>query len=139
MAIASESLLQVKTIDHVTIVVKDLERSAQFYHGILGMTPIERPAFGFPGLWFQAGKTQIHMNVEGDDAGRAGFGDLGAKSPSRGFHFAFEVDDCDQAAEKLREKGIEIVVGPKSRPDGPRQLYIHDPDGHLVELFSFLK
>jgi hypothetical protein len=28
------------------------------------------------------------------------------------------------------------VAGPQSRPDGPRQLYIYDPDGYLVELFS---
>jgi len=128
--------LAVKIIDHITLVVKDLDRSERFYRDVLGMESIDRPGFGFPGLWFQAGPTQIHMNVESEEAGRAGLPLCDGTSTSRGFHFAFEVDDCDAAADVLREQGIEIVVGPKTRPDGPRQLYIYDPDGHLVELYS---
>ena len=130
------SLLTVKAIDHVTLVVQDLKRSESFYRDVLGMKPIPRPGFGFPGLWFQAGSTQIHMNVAGDEAGRAGLPKCEGTSTSRGFHFAFEVDDCDKAAEILIANGIEIAVGPKTRPDGPRQLYIYDPDDHLVEIFS---
>lgn len=128
--------LSVKTIDHVTLVVKDLERSRRFYRDVLGMVETERPAFGFPGLWFQAGETQVHMNVEGPEAGPAGMADFQGTMPSRGFHFAFEVDDCDAAAAQLKQMGIEIVTGPRSRPDGPRQLYIYDPDGYLVEIYS---
>jgi catechol 2,3-dioxygenase-like lactoylglutathione lyase family enzyme len=128
--------LNVKTIDHVTLVVQDLERSRWFYRDLLGMSETTRPNFGFPGLWFQAGETQIHMNVEGPEAGRAGTLAFEGSSPSRGFHFAFEVDDCDAAAEQLRQMGIEIVAGPRARPDGPRQLYIYDPDHYLVEIYS---
>ncbi|MCA9213610.1 MAG: VOC family protein [Planctomycetales bacterium] len=133
---ATLPLLSAKVIDHVTLVVTDLERSQQFYRDVLGMTPVERPAFGFPGLWFQSGNTQIHMNVAGEEAGRAGLPKCDGTCTSRGFHFAFEVDDCDAAAQILRDNGIEIAVGPKTRPDGPRQLYVYDPDDHLVEIFS---
>src|SRR5262249_50070306 len=52
--------IRVKSIDHVTLVVKDLERSRRFYVDVLGMREVPRPAFSFTGLWFQAGKTQIH-------------------------------------------------------------------------------
>jgi catechol 2,3-dioxygenase-like lactoylglutathione lyase family enzyme len=128
--------LKVKTIDHITLVVKDLEQSRHFYEDVLGMAMTERPAFGFPGLWFQCGTTQIHMNVEGDEAGPAGLPPFEGNNPSRGFHFAFEVDSCDAAADQLRELGIEIITGPRSRPDGARQLYIYDPDGYLVEVYS---
>ena len=130
------SLLSVKIIDHITLVVKDLERSEKFYRDVLGMEPIARPGFGFPGLWFQSGTTQIHMNVAGEEAGSAGLPKCDGSSTSRGFHFAYEVDDCDQAAAVLQDNGIPIAVGPKTRPDGPRQLYIYDPDNHLVEIFS---
>ncbi len=136
MSQVSLSSLKVKTIDHVTLVVKDLERSRQFYCDLLGMAEIARPNFGFPGLWFQAGNTQIHMNVEGPEAGTAGMPPFDGESPSRGFHFAFEVEDCDAAAEQLRQMGIEIVTGPRPRPDGPRQMYIYDPDNYLVEIYS---
>ncbi len=136
MSTANVSSLRVKKIDHITIVVKDLERSTRFFAEVLGMETIERPNFGFPGRWFQAGDTQIHMNVESEEAGQAGLPLLGAKHQSRGFHFAFEVEDCDVAAYRLTELGIAIATGPRSLPDGACQLYVYDPDGHLVEIYS---
>src|SRR4051812_5217629 len=69
--------IRVKGIDHVTLVVKDLERSRQFYAGTLGMREVPRPAFPFAGLWFQAGRTQIHLNREA-----AGFGPAGNLLPA---------------------------------------------------------
>lgn len=128
--------IRVKTIDHVTIVASDLERSARFYTEVLGMAEVERPAFGFPGRWLQAGSTQVHLNLEGERAGPAGLPRRGGTSLSAGFHYAFEVDDCAAAMARVEELGVPIAEGPKTRPDGARQFYIHDPDGHLVELFS---
>lgn len=128
--------VRAKTIDHITIVVENLQRSTHFYSHVLGLERMERPDFGFPGAWLQAGTTQIHMNTASPEAGQAGLPSLGAAQVSRGFHFAFQVEDCDRAAEQLRAEGIEIVTGPRSRPDGARQLYIYDPDGHLIELCS---
>lgn len=136
VSVNSTPLLSVKVIDHITLVVQDLDRSERFYRDILGMVPTERPGFGFPGLWFQSGNTQIHMNVQGNEAGSAGLPPFDGSMPSRGFHFAFEVESCDDAAVQLQQAGIEIVTGPRSRPDGPRQLYIYDPDGYLVEIYS---
>ncbi len=37
---------------------------------------------------------------------------------------------------RMKDLGVAIAEGPKTRPDGARQFYDHDPDGHLVELFS---
>ncbi len=51
-------------------------------------------------------------------------------------HFAFEVEDADVAARQLRDREVAIAAGPRHRPDGATQLYIQDPDGHLVEIFS---
>ena len=62
----------VKTIDHITIVAKDLDKSVEFYVDLLGMQSVYRPDFGFPGRWFQAGQTQIHLNQESAAAGSAG-------------------------------------------------------------------
>ena len=136
MSKADAVKLNVKTIDHVTIVVKDLEKSRAFYEDILGMQPVTRPGFGFPGLWFEAGLRQIHLVLESSEAGPAGLPAFRGTHPSRGLHFAFEVQSCDQAAELLNALNVPIVDGPKSRPDGARQLYVHDPDGHLVEITS---
>ena len=129
--------ISVKRIDHVTVIISDLDKTRAFYKDLLGMDEVSRPNFGFPGLWFQAGTTQIHATMESPEAGRAGWGDhQGATLESRGHHFAFEVDDAYACADLLRSKGIEILRGPQNRPDGPVQLYIADPDGHIIELYS---
>ena len=126
----------VKHIDHVTLVVQDLDRSRQFYVGLLGMEEVERPGFGFPGLWFQAGETQIHLIAAHEESGPAKIFVPEKCELSRTRHFAFEVDDADATVQQLHERNVPIVAGPKQRPDGPTQLYINDPDGNLVELFS---
>jgi catechol 2,3-dioxygenase-like lactoylglutathione lyase family enzyme len=127
----------VKSIDHVTLVVKDLARSAAFYVDLLGMRQVERPGFNFPGLWFQAGATQIHLILQHEGSGPAG---LPAFPPPIGagrvFHFAFEVPDCRSAIERLKAAGVHVRGGPSLRPDGYVQTWCHDPDGHVVELFS---
>jgi catechol 2,3-dioxygenase-like lactoylglutathione lyase family enzyme len=128
--------IRVRFIDHVTIVVKDVERSRQFYVGVLGMEDVPRPGFGFGGAWFQAGPSQIHLVEESAASGPAGLGKSSGTSLSRGHHFAFEVADALAAARSLADQGIKLAAGPKQRPDGPTQIYVHDPDGHLVELFS---
>ena len=129
--------IKAKFIDHITIIISSLDKTREFYCNVLGLDEVARPAFSFPGLWFQAGNTQIHATVESPEAGRAGWGDQGVELVARGHHFAFEVDDAMQCAEVLRAKGIELLDGPRNRPDGPVQLYIADPDGHIVELFSY--
>jgi catechol 2,3-dioxygenase-like lactoylglutathione lyase family enzyme len=137
-AAAAPIALRVKSLDHVTLVVKDLDRSHEFYAGGLGMQPIERPAFSFAGSWFQAGKTQIHLILEHPESGPAGVPiPQQLLGMSRTHHFAFEVDDAYAATEILRQKGIPVVSGPKNRPDGMIQVFATDPDGHVVELCSW--
>jgi catechol 2,3-dioxygenase-like lactoylglutathione lyase family enzyme len=101
------------------------------------MRQVERPDFNFPGLWFQAGTTQIHLILQHEGSGPAG---LPAFPPPIGagrvFHFAFEVPDCRSAIERLKEAGVHVRGGPSLRPDGYVQTWCHDPDGHVVELFS---
>ncbi|MFO0918129.1 MAG: VOC family protein [Planctomycetaceae bacterium] len=125
--------LTVKSLDHVTLVVKDLARTREFYVGVLGMRHVPRPNFSFAGDWYQAGDTQIHIILEAESTGPAG---TGQEPHSRGRHFAFLVENAEAAHRQLLEHGIAIVSPPKLRPDGAVQVFIHDPDGHLVELCS---
>lgn len=128
--------LRVRSFDHITLIVADLEATRHFYVDVLGMSESPRPDFDFPGAWFGIGEVQIHATVASEFAGIAGWGDRQVKSVSRGHHFAFEVRDVNAAFEQVKQLGIEVGDGPKTRPDGARQLYIYDPDRHVVELFS---
>ena len=128
--------IRVQSIDHVTVIVKDLERSRRFYVDILGMREVPRPAFSFEGLWFQAGNTQVHLIRETADSAPAGNLLEPAKRSSRAQHTAFLVDDAEATIAHLKEWNVAIMGGPKARPDGYVQVFVADPDGHVIELCS---
>ena len=133
MTTAVAQRLKVKTLDHVTLVVKDLEQSRKFYVDVLGMDLLERPGFHFAGSWFGAGTTQIHLILENAESGPAG---LDSPASSRSHHFAFEVADCYAATDWVKQAAVIIISGPKERPDGAVQTFVLDPDRHVVELCS---
>ena len=128
--------INVKSFDHVTLICADLEATRRFYVDVLGMNEAPRPAFKFPGLWFQTGGIQIHATQESVEAGKAGWGDRGNSIASRGHHIAFAVDDVSLALELVQAHSIRIASPLQQRPDGFKQLYLYDPDGHVVELVS---
>lgn len=112
-------------LDHVALLVTDLERSVAYYRDVLGLTTIERPAFDFPGAWFRLGTDQeLHLIV-----GRA----EDAQTRSGANHFALLVDDIDAARRTLEERGA-VIVTRQIRPDGAHQIYLEDPDGHTIEV-----
>jgi catechol 2,3-dioxygenase-like lactoylglutathione lyase family enzyme/uncharacterized protein YunC (DUF1805 family) len=133
---AATAALRVKCIDHVTVVVKDLESSRRFYADILGMREIHRPAFSFAGSWFQAGTTQIHLILEYTGSGPAGNLLPAAQRTPRTQHLAFAVDDAEAAFGQLQRFDVPVVASPKPRPDGYMQAFVADPDGHVIELCS---
>ena len=124
--------IRVKSLDHVTLVVRSLEASRKFYVDLLGMDEVPRPDFSFTGSWFQAGPTQIHLIL--DESATADGSDS-----TRTHHFAFQVDDAAAAVPRIEAAGVHMISPPKSRPDGATQVFIRDPDGHSVELCSLPK
>lgn len=123
-------------LDHITLVVADIEASRKFYVDLLGLEEVQRPAFDFPGAWFQCGSTEIHVTLADENSGLPGWADRNVNRLTRGHHFAFEVNDIFATVEYFNNAGIKIESGPKQRPDGPTQIFVFDPDQHLIELFS---
>jgi catechol 2,3-dioxygenase-like lactoylglutathione lyase family enzyme len=125
-------------IQHVGLVVSDLERSRRFYADALGLEEVPRPSnFTFDGAWFLFGGTELHLLSEAHTTGGAGQGDAGAGA-SRGLtsHLAFEVDDLEPALARLAEHDVELAGGPMPRGDGVTQVFFLDPDGYVLELFQ---
>jgi catechol 2,3-dioxygenase-like lactoylglutathione lyase family enzyme len=56
-------------------------------------------------------------------------------SHNRGNHYALRVDDLNAWEKHLQKSGAEYRP-PKLRPDGAVQLFLRDPDGHTIELFT---
>jgi len=121
-----DSALKIIELNHVALLVGSLEASDRFYRQTLGLSPIPRPDFGFPGAWYRLGSAQeLHLI-----AGRLG---APLDAGSRAGHFALQVADIAGAARHLREQGVAFR-GPAPRPDGAMQIFLEDPDGHTVEL-----
>lgn len=130
------STIEVQQIDHVTLIVKDLERSRRFYVDHLGMQEVPRPDFDFKGLWFRAGTTLIHLILEHEISGPAGILKPEHYRSSRTHHLAFSVPDAAAAYEAIRQTDVPIVHELKQRPDGASQIFLEDPDGHVIEICS---
>lgn len=133
--------MDIRSLNHVSLLVRDVERSRQFYNQILGMEEVPRPAtFNFPGAWLRKGSVIIHLVGEAEP-GRVDQVYPGTYNPdelSRGYgsHIAFEVADLESALHHLRTHNIEIVGGPRPRGDGVTQFYICDPDRYVLEFFA---
>jgi catechol 2,3-dioxygenase-like lactoylglutathione lyase family enzyme len=112
--------VKVVGVHHVAIGVKDVDEAIEFY-GWLGLTPLPRPDFGFPGAWLSAGGQQVHL-LETE-----------VVPPSAINHYAFQVDDLDACIASLAEHGVQARVS--NRIDGAgKQAFIQDPSGNAVEL-----
>jgi len=115
--------------DHFAITVRDLEISRTFYLDILGLSPVDRPDFSFPGAWFSIGNSvQLHLIQDGNAALPI--------SGSRALHFAFRTSEIYRFRDHLIKQKIPFVKDIKSRPDGILHLFIKDPDGYFIEIIS---
>ncbi len=124
-------MLSIIEINHVSLWVKDVPISINFYKNILGLSQLaSRPNFDFQGAWFALGnRQQLHI-LEGrtEDV---------SHSHSRRNHFAVQVESLQAVAVFLQSKDI-IFIGPKARPDGIMQVFIQDPDGYWIEFTEIL-
>lgn len=133
---STPTAINVRSYDHVTIICADLEATRRFYVDFLGLAEVPRPAFKFPGLWFEIGGVQIHATQASPEAGPPGWSNQDRTVVSRGHHIAFAVDDVAKTLAAVAAHGIRIASPLQQRPDGFKQLYLYDPDGHLIELVS---
>jgi catechol 2,3-dioxygenase-like lactoylglutathione lyase family enzyme len=119
-------------MDHYTILVEDLERSARFYQEILQLEELETPWGVNPSIrFFGIGQhRQLHIaQVES-----------GAITLTRVVHTAFAASDFDGYLDFLNSRGITYSNFDgepgtvQTRPDGVRQIYFQDPDGYWIEI-----
>ncbi|UVI32963.1 VOC family protein [Paenibacillus spongiae] len=121
-------MLSSQRIHHVSVFARDLEVSTRFYTDVLGVRRIERPPFSNEGTWFEVGesKHQIHLMAlpQGSDV---------LDRPQHSEHFALWVDSYKKTIAWLDQCSVPYDAYPDSVA-GFAQIYIRDPDGHLIEL-----
>ena len=127
-------------LNHIAIVVPDLEEAALKYKQTLGAEVSEQQELiehGVTLVFVQLANTKIEL-----------LHPLGANSPIRSFlernpaggihHVCYEVDDISEAANLLQEKGAKILGDgkPKIGAHGKPVLFLHPKEffGTLIEL-----
>jgi glyoxylase I family protein len=133
---------------HYGLTVSDLEEAVDFYDGVLGMEKADE-------LSFASEEFSKFVGVDGADVDIAfleadGFlvelleynepdgknanenisnNDVGAA------HLCIEVDDIDGIYDDLSES-VEFINPPQTLENGAQVVYMHDPDGNVVELLE---
>ena len=115
---------------HMSFPVRDIERSKAFYGGLFGLQEKPRPAAlvaMFPGAWYQAGACEVHLIQYPDGM------DVGAPPPSlnpMARHAAFGIADYSATLAYLKEHDVPVL---ETNAD-VGQMWVRDPDGHILEL-----
>ena len=127
-------------LNHVAIVVPDLEAAASLYRDTLGATvsaPLQLPEHGVTTVFVELSNTRIEL-----------LHPLGGKSPISRFleanpaggihHLCYEVADIIAARVRLRSAGARVLGDgePKTGAHGKPVLFLHPKDfcGTLIEI-----
>ncbi|MEX0883222.1 MAG: VOC family protein [Cyclobacteriaceae bacterium] len=120
-------------INHVSVYVKDLKVSSQFYEETVGIKKIEEPFKDGLHTWFEIGEgISLHL-IERETPWTN-------PSINKTNHLCFSVSDLNKFIERLAEEDISFEDAPGKkgeiniRPDGVKQIYIQDPDGYWLEI-----
>ncbi|KXB07256.1 lactoylglutathione lyase [candidate division MSBL1 archaeon SCGC-AAA382A20] len=119
-------------IDHVEIVVRDLEKSMDFYRTVLDFSFVERVGMDEHGkieefAYLELGDTLLELlSVEDPAEGPEDDWWIGYRM------MAVEVDDMDSVLDELPEE-VDVIWGPRDM-GGFKRAEIEDPNGLPIEL-----
>jgi methylmalonyl-CoA/ethylmalonyl-CoA epimerase len=130
----------IKRIDHIAIVIEDIETSLSFWRDALGLdvTHIEDiPAEQSQIVFLPLGNSEIELvKPTSEDSGLSRY--LGKRGPGM-HHICLEVDDIEAMMSQLKSKGIQLIQeSPSVGLGGRKYAFIHpkSSSGVLVELYE---
>jgi methylmalonyl-CoA/ethylmalonyl-CoA epimerase len=130
----------IKSINHVAVVVDDMEKALSFWRDALGMevhelrdVPTEKSKVAFLPL---AGSEVELVMPTSEDSGIAKY--LAKRGPGM-HHICLEVDNIEEILSQLRSKGVRLInEEARTGADGKKYAFIHpeSTSGVLVELYE---
>jgi lactoylglutathione lyase len=121
-------------LDHIALLVRDLEETRDFLTRVLGIRQIANPMGGTEILWFEIGSGQrFHVQA----------GDVRRTHVEKRTHFALSAPDLDAVLAHFEAAGVtysDMKGTPGAvnvRPDGMRAVFVQDPNGYWFEINDF--
>ncbi|MEP7239971.1 MAG: VOC family protein [Devosia sp.] len=120
-------------LDHIALLVRDLDESIAFLTGTLGLAEGVNPMGGRDIRWIDIGDgRRFHVQA----------GDISGVHVEKQTHFALTAADFDATLARLRAAGTafsDMKGTPgavNTRPDGMRAIFLQDPNGYWFEINS---
>jgi len=135
-------MAKVKKINHVAVVVADIESARAFWEGALGIgmdhvedVPAQKAKVGF----FPVGEGEIEL-VQPTDA-ESGTAKFLQERGGGMHHLCLEVDDIEGMLARLAEKGVRLINEKPMELEGRKMAFIHpkSANGVLVELYELIE
>ncbi len=125
--------MNVTTIDHLVLTVKDIGKTVAFYESVLGMTA-ETFAIGRVALTF--GNQKINLHKKGHEF------KPNATMPVPGSEDLCFITETklEDAMAYVSDRGVQILEGPVARTGANGSIisfYFRDPDGNLIEVANY--
>lgn len=131
---------KVTRINHVAVVVDDMEKALSFWRDALGISlhgMLDVPAEKSQVAFLPTGESEVELvKPTSDDSGLAKY--LAKRGPGM-HHVCLEVDDIEGMLAQLKEKNIRLInEEPRITADGKKYAFIHPESacGVLVELYQ---
>jgi catechol 2,3-dioxygenase-like lactoylglutathione lyase family enzyme len=128
-------MMFIRSLDHLVLTVKDIEKTLRFYTGVLGM---EEVTFGSGRKALRFGNQKINLH----EAGREFEPKAKHSAPgSADLCFISDGIKTEELMSHLRKNGVKVEEGPVKRTGacGPIiSVYIRDPDQNLIEISQYI-
>jgi glyoxylase I family protein len=124
--------MQFNSVNHIAIIVSDLNISRDFYVNKLGFSvlkEIERPERLSTIVYLDAGNCMIELFSFPHPPKRPAWPEACGLR-----HIAFTVDDFEKTIKNLNDLGIETEAVRNDARTGKRMTFFHDPDDLPIEI-----
>ncbi len=135
-----------KRVEHIGIVVSDLERSIGFYKNVLNLEIGEKWEFE-PGTIIGGNmklpRTVVFVKADNTMIELLDYGENKKNKPEETTgktigitHIAFTVENIHGFVKRLKEKGVTFDTDPVKVKDNLTVAFFKDPDGNILELYE---
>lgn len=128
----AKNVFNLKNISHIAIKCSNLSKTIKFYCVVLGLIPIERPPFGYPGAWLANHEKNPIIHLYG---GRQGLASNGNPFTDTGSidHVSIMCEGFTELLSRLTSNHIDWREFRVPNTD-LYQVFCYDPNGVLLEL-----
>ncbi|MDP8261762.1 MAG: VOC family protein [Candidatus Ancaeobacter aquaticus] len=141
----------IKGFRHVCLVVKDIDRSIEFYTKRLGFSLCKKVTVSglYPDYLFQRKKVRLtyaklhspEQSKKSEPMFELHYWHNPRFRPRVTYdHIALTSSDLDNEYKRLKKCGLTFISKPKKAPHGGTKVcFGYDPDGHLIEFMEDIK